>query len=92
MSESMVELFAETFVCFGLRVRPLLLLELSRMMSIVGTYRAFAAVMVVRYQLQQAEPLSQLPEMVDMVDLEEVHTLPPDHARAVSLAQLLVRP
>lgn len=92
MSESMAELFAETFVCLDLRVRPLLLLELSRMMSIVEAYQAFAAVVVVRYQLRQAERLSQLPEMVDMADLEEVHTLPPGHARVVNLAKWLVRP
>lgn len=92
MSESMKEPLAETFVYFELRVRPLLLLELSRMMSIVKAYQALAAVAVVRYQLLQAERLSQLPEMVDMADLQEVHTLPPGHARVVSLAKWLVRP
>lgn len=87
MTENMAELFAETFVCLDLKVRPPLLLELSRMKSFVEAYRAFAVVVAVRCPWRQAEPLSQLPEMVDMVDWEEVRTLPPDHARVVSLAQ-----
>ncbi len=88
----MAELFAETFVCLDLRVRPLRLLELSRMMWIVEAYQAFAVVVVVRYQLRQAERLSQLLEMVDMVDLEEVRTLPPGHVRVVNLAKRSVHP
>lgn len=91
MSGSMAELFAAKFVCLDRRVRPLLLLELSRTMSIVVAYQAFAAVVIVRYRLRQAEQLSQLPETVDIVDLEEVHTLPPGHVRVLSLAKRLVR-